>query len=151
MKQRTLPPLSQARLDALQARFALRITSQLTHQTEHLPQDVSERLRFAREQALAKARQARTAPATEAHHAGGGTLALFGWRGGDHTGWWVKFGSIVPLVALVAGLVLIDNWHGSNQISAAAEIDSALLADDLPPAAYSDAGFVEYLKTANND
>jgi hypothetical protein len=29
----------------------------------------------------------------------------------------------------------------------AAEIDSALLADDLPPKAYSDAGFVEFLKT----
>ena len=28
-----------------------------------------------------------------------------------------------------------------------AEIDAALLADDLPPKAYSDAGFAEFLKT----
>jgi hypothetical protein len=150
MNQRTLPPPSQARLDALQARFALRVTAQLTQQTESLPQDLSERLRFAREQALARAHQARAATATVTAHTGGGTLALQSGPGAENTGRWVKFGSVLPLIALVAGLLLIDHWHGKNQISAAAEIDSALLSDDLPPAAYSDVGFVEYLKTTND-
>jgi len=50
-------------------------------------------------------------------------------------------------VALVGGLIAIQDWHGSNEISAAAEIDASLLADDLPPSAYSDPGFVEFLKS----
>jgi hypothetical protein len=33
-----------------------------------------------------------------------------------------------------------------EQVDAAAEIDAALLADDLPPAAYSDPGFLAFLK-----
>jgi len=53
--------------------------------------------------------------------------------------------SALPLVVLLAGLVLIQQHHDSEQISAAAEIDSALLADELPPAAYGDPGFSEFL------
>jgi hypothetical protein len=33
---------------------------------------------------------------------------------------------------------------------AAAEVDTALLADTLPPEAYRDPGFVEFLKTAED-
>ena len=51
----------------------------------------------------------------------------------------------MPLVTLVVGLVLIDQWHDRAQINAVADVDSALLADDLPPDAYSDPGFVEFL------
>ena len=60
--------------------------------------------------------------------------------------WWLKLASAVPVVVLVFGFVLIQHSHVNAQISAAAEIDAALLADDLPPAAYSDPGFVEFLK-----
>jgi hypothetical protein len=149
MNLRTPPLPSQARQDALEARFGLRVAAHLTEQNQTLPTDISERLRVAREQALHRARTARgavTASSASTH----GTWALTLGRGGDHTGWWVKLASALPLVALVAGLVLIDEWHGSNQISAAAEIDASLLADDLPPAAYHDPGFVEYLKSADD-
>ena len=54
---------------------------------------------------------------------------------------------MLPLLALAAGLIVIQRWHSSTQISAAAEIDASLLADDVPPDAYSDPGFVEFLKT----
>ena len=47
---------------------------------------------------------------------------------------------------LIAGLVLIQHAQTEAQISIAAEIDADLLSDDLPPKAYIDAGFVEYLK-----
>jgi hypothetical protein len=50
------------------------------------------------------------------------------------------------LVALVGGLLLIDEWHDRAEIEAAADVDTALLGDVLPPDAYSDAGFVEFLK-----
>jgi hypothetical protein len=53
---------------------------------------------------------------------------------------------VLPLVALVAGLVMIQNWQTRTQISVAAEIDEALLGDDLPINAYRDPGFAEFLK-----
>ena len=130
--------------DALQARFARRIVARLNEDTQHLPGSVVERLRFAREGALERARLARV-PATSSSRAGSsGAGALILGAGG---GWWVKLGSVVPLVALVCGLVLIQQWQTRTQISVAAEVDAALLADDLPPTAYRDAGFVEFLKT----
>jgi len=43
-------------------------------------------------------------------------------------------------------LVLIQHWNTQAQIDTAAEIDAALLSDGLPPAAYSDPGFGEFLK-----
>ena len=54
---------------------------------------------------------------------------------------------MLPLLALVGGLVLIQHSQTRAQIRTAAEVDAALLADDLPPAAYGDDGFVEFLKT----
>lgn len=132
--------------EALEARLALRMTARLTERTAELPQDVTERLRFAREQALDRARAARKAVATETTVVNSGRHAAT--LGGDgKTGWWVQVASVLPLVALVAGLLLIQRLHDNSQISAAAEIDASILADDLPPAAYSDPGFVEFLKT----
>ncbi|MBX3618395.1 MAG: DUF3619 family protein [Rhizobacter sp.] len=146
---RTEPrPYAPAELEALQARLALRMTARLTEHVAELPQDVTERLRFAREQALQRAQAARKAQARDATivvNAAGGAMSLGGGDGG--TAWWMQVAAVLPLLALVAGLVLIQHVHNDNQIAAAAEIDASLLADDLPPAAYSDPGFVEFLKT----
>ncbi len=139
-------PYAPAELEALEARLALRMTAHLTERTAELPQDVTERLRFAREQALQRARAARTAKVAEtAVVVGGGATASMG-RGEGGSGWWVQLAALVPLVALVGGLFFIQQMHNDNQIAAAAEIDASLLADDLPPSAYSDPGFVEFLK-----
>ena len=144
MNQRDLSPQRNAAsaLDALQARFALRVASTLTERADRLEADVGERLRFGREQALARARTARSAEATAV--VGGSNTAVLGRSG---WGWWMRIGAVVPAFALVAGLVVIQKWQDNAQISVAAEIDAALLADDLPPTAYSDAGFAEFLKT----
>ena len=73
----------------------------------------------------------------------GGTLAMFG----GSSPRWLRLVSVLPLVALVAGLFLIQKEHSYAQIKEAAEVDVQLLGDDLPPSAYGDAGFVEFLKT----
>jgi hypothetical protein len=52
----------------------------------------------------------------------------------------------VPVVVLLAGLALIQHQHHRSQVTAVADIDSVLLADDVPPDAYSDDGFLEFLK-----
>jgi hypothetical protein len=136
------PSSPTAAQDALQARFAHRLVARLNEDTERLPVDVAERLRFAREDALERARRARSPAAPGLGVTAAGALLL-----GGGSGWWVKFASAIPLVALVCGLVLIQQWQTKAQISVAAEVDAALLADDLPPNAYQDAGFVEFLKT----
>jgi Protein of unknown function (DUF3619) len=41
---------------------------------------------------------------------------------------------------------MIDRHYTQSQIEAAAEVDAAILADDLPPEAYRDPGFAEFLK-----
>jgi Protein of unknown function (DUF3619) len=136
--------------DSLEARFAMRVAARLTEQTLSLPADIGERLRFAREQALARAGVARAAavaqPQVSILSGAGAASVLLGGAGG----WWVKIASVLPLLALVAGLLLIGRLQTAEQISVAAEVDAALLADTLPPNAYSDAGFVEFLKTPPN-
>lgn len=124
--------------EALQARFGYRIAARLSEQAESVEPDIAERLRFAREKALERARAA--APALEV--VVGPSSALLG--GG---GWWLKLGSLLPLAALAGGLVLIQHLHTQSQIDTAASIDAELLADDLPPSAYADPGFAEFLKT----
>jgi hypothetical protein len=54
--------------------------------------------------------------------------------------------SLVPLIALVAGLALIQNIMDDDRANELAEVDSALLVDDLPPSAYADPGFLQFLK-----
>lgn len=131
-------------LDALQSRFALRVTASLSEQADALPHDIGERLRVAREQAVARARQARLAQPVAAPQVSllaQGSLAL-----GSSPSLWQRLASVLPLMMLVLGLVLIQHLHEQADIQAAAEIDAALLADDLPPEAYGDPGFVAYLR-----
>ena len=49
-------------------------------------------------------------------------------------------------MGLVAGLVLIHEFHNDQSALELAEIDAALLIDDLPPNAYTDSSFLDYLK-----
>ena len=130
---------------AIEIRLASRLASALTVRTQGLPHDVSERLRFAREQALARAREHQrlaAAPSTVAGVSSQGTGVL-----GAPARWWQRVASVVPLVVLVVGLLAIDRWSTREQVLAAAEIDSQLLADTLPPDAYRDPGFAEFLRS----
>ncbi|MDN3922976.1 DUF3619 family protein [Roseateles violae] len=135
-------------LEARTTRFGLRVAAGLSERSEALPHDVSERLRFAREQALQRAQSARKAAVGQTEQAvqtvrSGSALALGGLGGGSSR--WLKFASFLPLFLLVVGLLLIQHGQWYEQILAAAEVDTALLSDNLPPAAYGDPGFSEYL------
>lgn len=143
--------LTPIRTEALEARFGLRIASCLSDSADRLPHDVTERLRHARNSAMARRQVAMSAQA-EATTVGFASAATLSFGTGPSRGksWWASLTAIVPLAALVGGLYLIGHFHAQEQIAAAAEVDAALLSDDLPPAAYSDPGFVEFLKTARD-
>lgn len=140
--------LSPGGLEALQARFGLRVAARLSEGSRELPHDISERLKASRELALERARLARRAEAaTGVQTLDSGPAATLTLGGSSESDWWLKLMSALPMAALVAGFLFIAHAYTRHQIAAAAEIDAALLADDVPPAAYSDPGFVEFLKT----
>lgn len=139
-----------SRTDRLMTRFGTRVATALSEQQTRQPRhDIAERLRFAREDALARARASRRLTMAPSLALGGaGSATLVAGSGDDAAPWWLRLSSLLPLAVLLAGLLLIDHHYTRSQIEAAAEVDAALLADDLPPEAYSDPGFVEYLKNA---
>jgi hypothetical protein len=124
---------------AAEDQFGQRLAARLSAGNQALPHDIGERLRVARAQAVAARKmpaQLRTAPAVVRS---GNTLTLGG-------SWWTRIGSVVPLIALVAGLITISVMQDDDRASELAEVDSALLTGDLPPAAYTDPGFAQFLK-----
>jgi Protein of unknown function (DUF3619) len=151
MNQASLSSGSRLGAEAAQARFGMRVAVALTeHQRGAANPDIEARLSFARDQALAAARNARGVPAAAPAFIGaaGNSAVLGGGPGFDAAPWWLRLGSLLPLALLLAGLMLIDSRYTRSQIDAAAEVDAAILADDLPPEAYRDQGFVEFLRTA---
>jgi len=145
MTRNTTSTFSLPDRDGLEARFGVRVASMLGERAQATPPDITERLRFAREQALARAQAARRQVQTAAAPVvvGRGSTAVLA----NPLGWWFKLGSAAPLALLVLGLAGIAHVHDKAQIAAVAEVDAALLSDDLPPTAYTDPGFAEYLKT----
>jgi hypothetical protein len=72
---------------------------------------------------------------------GDGTLSLGApWKG------WTPLASLFPMVLLVVGLLTINMVLDEYRANEVAEVDAALLTDDLPPTAYTDPGFVHFLK-----
>ena len=59
---------------------------------------------------------------------------------------WDTLGWVAPLVVLVFGLIGIAQWQEDSRINDIAEVDAALLSDDVPPDAYADSGFMGFLK-----
>ena len=60
-------------------------------------------------------------------------------------GWWGRFAAVIPLVTLVLGLIVIDTIQDDLSVNELVEIDAALLTDYLPPTAYADPGFAQFL------
>ncbi len=123
-----------------QDRLGRRLAACLDTSLETLPHDISERLRAARVQALS---QFRPVPIVVLQPAAAAALG----DGQDEGGLWPRLVALVPLLALAAGLFTIQALGDDQRTRELAEIDAAILTDDLPPAAYTDPGFVQFLRT----
>jgi uncharacterized protein DUF3619 len=126
-----------------QDRFGRQVAARLSSGTAELPYGISERLRAARVQALARRKSASLSRASSIFASGRAATLTFGEEG---LSLWNRVASALPLVALVAGLVLIHAVQDERRASEVAEVDAALLTDDLPPSAYADPGFAQFLK-----
>ena len=145
-----------ANAEALEARFALRLTARLEAGAQQTPHDIGERLRVACQQAIAQARRPAVARRTEQSEASavlpvsigaGGTAALLqSGPPGEDSSLWSRLGWLLPALVLLLGLIGIGEWRDLESMASMAELDAELLGDDLPPSAYADAGFIEFLK-----
>ena len=144
-----------ANAEALEARFALRLTARLEAGAQQTPHDIGERLRVARQQAIAQARRPAVARRTEQAEASallpvsigaGGTAALLQSGPPDEdSSLWSRLGWLLPALVLLLGLIGIGEWRDLESMASMAELDAELLGDDLPPSAYADAGFYDGL------
>lgn len=130
--------------DAIIDRQGLRLAARLNQGTAELPYDVSERLRAARERALAqrKAEAVRAAPAWVAQ----GRTAALTLGSDDGLGLWGRLSSALTMGVLVLGLLGISDRISDERARELADVDVALLTDDLPPAAFADPGFIQFLQ-----
>ena len=128
----------------LQERFGLKAASYLAAGASGLPYEISERLRAARMQAVSKRKVSRFQAAGGVMNSG--RSAVLGWGSDDGLNWWSRVGLVLPLIALVVGLLTINSVQNDNRAQEIAEVDSALLTDELPPSAFADAGFIQFLK-----
>ena len=105
--------------------------------------DIGERLRAARMQAIAVRKPELATAMGLQLTSGQATLS----QGGEGGPLWGRLASFLPLVVLILGLVAIQSFQSENSVMEIAEVDSALLLDELPPTAYTDPGFLQFLKS----
>lgn len=119
--------------------LAYKIRHALNEQLDALPASTTDRLAQARARAMA--RKKADAP-VQAVHSG-----------------WLGFGTLlsgqalsrvavaVPLLALVIGMGGVYQHEQQERLADLADIDAAVLADELPLTAYLDTGFPAYLES----
>ena len=127
--------------------FAYRVRHALNEKLDDLPASTTDRLAAARQAAMAR-KKAHVAPvtvratrtATVADAAGGGRLSA-------PLGWISRFSVVLPLLMIVGGMVGVYQYEQQQSIAELAELDAAVLSDELPLSAYLDNGFNAYLET----
>lgn len=122
-------------------RYAYRVRQTLNHGLKDIPPAASRRLEAARHLALARQKQAVPQEAL----AGAGTASF---RSGKHASY---FKQILAVLALLLGMWISFHWHSVQYVTEMEEVDSALLTDDLPPDAFLDNDFFEWLKDDSSE
>ncbi len=117
-------------------RYAYRVRQTLNHGLQDIPQSASRRLEAARHLALSKQKQ----DSSELVVGTGSALALL--KAG-HPMPLLK--QVLPIIALLLGMWISFYWHSLEYVTQIEEVDSALLTDDLPPEAFLDNDFFEWL------
>lgn len=141
------------KVELRERRFAHAVRTALNESAGQLPPDVRDRLAAARRTALAhkKAEVPSTARSPALAMPGVGSVS-FDMEGEapsplQRTAAFLRrLGLLWPTIALVAGLAGIYQWQQQQRVDELAEVDAAMLLDDLPLAAYADQGFHQYLK-----
>lgn len=123
-------------------RYAYRVRQALNHGLEDIPTAATRRLEAARHLALSKQKQT----VRELVLAGAGSFASSLPR--VHIPYLKQ---ALAIVALLLGMWISFYWHSVQYVTELEEVDSALLADDLPPEAFMDNDFFQWLKDDSSE
>jgi hypothetical protein len=136
---------SKANLDMTRVdRVGQALARHLNDHAPDLPHDISERLRAARMQALAQRKREPVSVLLP-------QLAMAGHVSNapqdEGLNVWSRLASALPLLVLLFGLASIYMFQNEYRTNEIASLDAELLIDDLPPDAYTDPGFLVFLKS----
>lgn len=118
--------------------FGYKTRQILNEGLERIDDKVTRRLHEARQAAL------------RAQHQPVGVLRLAGFEHGIDFGVGRHVRTVFAVAALVIGATGTYYWNAYSQAQEYEEIDSALLADELPPSAYLDKGFHAWLERGSD-
>ncbi len=125
--------------------FAYKVRRALNESAENIPEPTLNRLSNARKIALSRKKQENPSAVLISK----GILAgNTGHSFNRPNAWFGKLGIALPLLVLMLGLFGIYEYEQQQRINDLAEIDAAVLVDELPPDAYLDTGFSAYLDKA---
>jgi hypothetical protein len=117
--------------------FAYKIRQHLNRGVHELPPATCDRLRAARERALAVQR----VPVRQSILAAAGSFV-------QHQVESLNLRQLGLALLVAVGIVTYTYWSADQSIAEIEAIDSALLADDLPISAFTDSGFIAWLKSS---
>jgi hypothetical protein len=117
--------------------LAYKIRHALNDNLDNLPDSTTDRLAAARAAALA--RKKADAPRARQPRASFDLGALFSMQ------WVARAAVVAPLLLMAAGMVGVYQYEREQRAAELAELDAAVLSDDLPLTAYTDHGFNAYL------
>ncbi|MEX5747166.1 DUF3619 family protein [Massilia sp. X63] len=121
--------------------LAYKVRHALNENLDALPVSTTERLAAAR--ALAMARKKPDAP----RQALGAKRPLFDFKSLFTGPVLARIAVVAPMLALVVGMGGVYQYEQQQRLAAMAEIDAAVLADELPLTAYLDHGFNAYVES----
>jgi hypothetical protein len=130
-------------MNADELSFAYKVRHALNENLDNLPESTIDKLAAARKTALSRKRKESVfkslliQPRLAGRQFGGFFREPHLWLG--------RMGIALPVIVLVLGLTGIYQVEEQKRISEIAEIDAAVLSDELPLSAYVDNGFNAYL------
>lgn len=141
-------------LDKQELEFVQELRRALDESAASLPSATTVRLSAARKAALARKKaEAEPVLVRAPALAAAGVGAIGGVPGGlpapRRRSALARFALAWPLAALVAGLFAIAYFEDQQRTAELADIDAAMLSDDLPLTAYLDHGFNAYLSRSH--
>ncbi|RIX46831.1 MAG: DUF3619 family protein [Rhodocyclales bacterium GT-UBC] len=122
-------------------RYAYRIRQALNHGIADIPLTASRRLEAARHLALARQKQSM-------HEVVGTSSRTLGIKLFHQTPYLKQ---ALAILALLLGMWISFYWHSIQYVTELEDVDSALLADDIPPEAFMDNDFIEWLKDDSSE
>jgi hypothetical protein len=128
--------------------FGYRVRQALNEAAERLDYTTTYRLERARSAALARQRAPRAAAGWLPVSQAAGVPSIEPESG---SGWMRGLGLATPLVALIIGFIGIYQWQEDRRISELADLDFAVLLDEVPIGAYADKGFSVLLQGETNE